>query len=181
MEEVYNFPLDILDFFLIWETLEIWNSDLIGKILNFEYPSSLKKHKLKHLKLPKNHFKTNLFFVQLKNLMSTFTFGTNLKIQTPPPLIKKSKFWMLGLIDVRQWSSPPPLDFSYFLWRFLFRRLPLPDIFVVFLNGVSFEHHSIVVPQTKALLQFSLLIWREGCCGGQTRTSPEGTTSQHPW
>ena len=30
---------------------------------------------LKHLKLPKNHFKTNLFFVQLKHLKSTFTFG----------------------------------------------------------------------------------------------------------
>ena len=51
---------------LNWENFEFW-----------ETPSE-KKHKLK--KWPKNHFKTNLFFVQLKHLKSTFTFGKKVKI-----------------------------------------------------------------------------------------------------
>ena len=67
-----------------------WGKFEIGKILNFRNPSLRKKNiTLKHLKLPKNHFKTNLFFVQLKHLKfslflksSTFTFGKKLKIRT---------------------------------------------------------------------------------------------------
>ena len=42
------------------------------------------KYSLKHLKLPKNHFKTNIFFVHLKNLKCTFTFGKQLNIRTTP-------------------------------------------------------------------------------------------------
>ena len=38
-------------------------SQKVKKVHNFLDPPQ-KKHKLKHLKLPKNHFKTNLFFVQ---------------------------------------------------------------------------------------------------------------------
>ena len=52
---------------------------------------------LKHLKLPKDHFKTNFFFVQLKHLKYTFTFGEKMKIE-PPPLIKKSKFRILDFL-----------------------------------------------------------------------------------
>ena len=47
-------------------------SQKVEKIHNFLYPPV----RLKNLKLPKNHFKTNLFFVQQKHLKSTFTFGT---------------------------------------------------------------------------------------------------------
>ena len=50
----------------------------------FGTPPKKTKHKLKRLKLHINHFKTNLFFVQLKHLKSTFTFGRNLNIWTPP-------------------------------------------------------------------------------------------------
>ena len=32
---------------------------------------------LRQLKLPKNHFKTNLFWVQLKHIQSSFKFGKN--------------------------------------------------------------------------------------------------------
>ena len=96
VEKVHNFPdpphQDVLDFFefvkkwkfdappldLIWEKVEI------GKILNFGSPPSEKIITLKHLTLPKNHFKTNLFFVQLKHLKSLFTFGEKLIIWPPP-------------------------------------------------------------------------------------------------
>ena len=56
---------------LIKEKLEI------GKILNFgTLPPQQKKQKLKHLKLPENHFKTNnLFFVQPMYLKSTLHLG----------------------------------------------------------------------------------------------------------
>ena len=49
----------------------------IGKIFNLWAPPPPQKKymSLKHLKLPKNYFKTNLFFVQLKHLKSTFSFG----------------------------------------------------------------------------------------------------------
>ena len=41
----------------------------IEKKLNFENPPFGQKNiSLKHLKLPKNHYKTNLFLVQLKHL-----------------------------------------------------------------------------------------------------------------
>ena len=79
--------------YLIWEKFEI------GKILGA--PLSKKKISSKHLKLPKNHFKTYLFFVQLKHLKSAFTFVKTLKIW-PPPLLSKSPhfelwtFWFLG-------------------------------------------------------------------------------------
>ena len=58
-------PPDNFDFF---ESGKNWKfnapPDLIGKILNFGNPPSGGKNiSLKHLKLPKNHFKTNLFFV----------------------------------------------------------------------------------------------------------------------
>ena len=40
--------------------------------------------------MPKNDFKTNLFFVQRKHSKSAFTFGEKWKSGLPPPLIKKS-------------------------------------------------------------------------------------------
>ena len=53
---------------------------------------------LKHLNLPKNHFKSNLFFVQPKHLNSTFTFGEKNE-NMPPPLLSKSPhfdMWFLA-------------------------------------------------------------------------------------
>ena len=47
----------------------------LGKFRILGTPPQKKNISLKHLKLPKNHFKTNLFFVQLKHLNSTYTFG----------------------------------------------------------------------------------------------------------
>ena len=49
---------------------------VIGKINN----DKKKTISLKHLKLPKNHFKTNLFSIQLKHFKSTFTFVKKMKI-----------------------------------------------------------------------------------------------------
>ena len=59
----------ILDFFEFGKKLKfddppldlIWENFEIGKILNFGNPPQRKNISLKHLKLPKNHFKTNLF------------------------------------------------------------------------------------------------------------------------
>ena len=76
----------------------------LGKILNwenFEFWEPLPQKKnvsLKHLKLPKNHYKANLFFVQMKHLKSTFTFGKNLKIRTLPPLLSKSPYFELWAV-----------------------------------------------------------------------------------
>ena len=65
-------------------------------------PPQKKIISLKHLKFTKNHFKTNLFFVQLKHLKSTFLFGTNMKIHTSNPL----HILNCGLFDFRRWSPP---------------------------------------------------------------------------
>ena len=102
VEKVHNFPYpplpqDVLAFFEFGKNWKYDDppppSDLIcEKIWNWESfefweTSPQKKNiSLKHLKLPKNNFKTNLFFVQLKHLKSTFTFGKNLKIWPPPPI-----------------------------------------------------------------------------------------------
>ena len=58
---------------------------ILGKIWNWENFEFLEPHlekniSLKHFKLPKNHFKTHLFFGQLKHLKSTFTIGKKMKI-----------------------------------------------------------------------------------------------------
>ena len=84
--------------------------------LNFGNPPSEKNISLKHLKLPKNHFKANLFFVQLKHLKSSFTFGKKMKINAPPSY-QKVQISNFGLFDFLCW----PL---HFLWHFLFWRLP---------------------------------------------------------
>ena len=79
---------------MIWTLFKFWKnwkfddppSDLILERIeireNFNFKKSpLKKNiSLKHLKLSKNNFKTNLFFVQLKHLKSTFTFVKKMKI-----------------------------------------------------------------------------------------------------
>ena len=77
------FSLQFFDFGKNWKFDNpnlIWEKFEIGKIWNFGNPPSGKNISLKHLKLPKNHFKTNLFFVQLKHLKSSFTFGKKMKI-----------------------------------------------------------------------------------------------------
>ena len=41
--------------------IHIWESPQNPAILNFGHPPSEKNKSLKHLELPKNHFKTNFF------------------------------------------------------------------------------------------------------------------------
>ena len=78
-------PQDVLDFFefgknwkfddppsdLIWEKLEI------GNILNFGNPPSEKNISFKHLKLPKNPLKTNLFFLTESFKVYIYIWGKN--------------------------------------------------------------------------------------------------------
>ena len=71
-----------LDFFEVGNNLKFddpplwpnWEKFEIRKILSFGNPPQKKNISLKHLKLPKNHFKPNFIFVQLKHLKPTFTF-----------------------------------------------------------------------------------------------------------
>ena len=104
--------------FWIWEKFEIrW-------LWIFGIPPQIWNISLKHLKLPKNHFKTNLFFLQLKYLKCAFEFGKKMKIWPPPPLLSKSpnfEFWTFWFLEL----TPPLLDFFHFLWPF-FLMLPLP-------------------------------------------------------
>ena len=71
---------------LIWEKCEI------GKFLNFGNPPQKRNISLKHLKLPKNHFKTNLFFVNLKHLRHIYIWEKNENIASPPLLSKSQNF-----------------------------------------------------------------------------------------
>ena len=85
-------------------------------------PSEQKNISLKYLRLPKNHFKTNLFFLQLKYLKCAFEFGKTMKIW-PPTLLSKSpnfEFWTFWFLEL----TPPP--FGLFpLVTFFFLMLPL--------------------------------------------------------
>ena len=107
----------------------IWTFLNLGKISNWENfefsgpPLKTWKLSLKHLKLPKNHFKTTLFSLQLKYLKCAFTFGKKMKIRTPPPLVKKSKFWILDFLIFGADPSPPFWTFSI-IWDFFFWMLP---------------------------------------------------------
>ena len=84
---------DVLD---IFEFGEEWKFDAppsalfgknlkLGKFRILGTPLKKRNISLKHLKLLQHH----LFFVQLKYLDSTFTFGKKMKIW-PPPLLSKS-------------------------------------------------------------------------------------------
>ena len=91
VEKVHNFldpslPQDVLDFFEFGKIGNLMTPPLgpnLGKTWNWknvefwEPPLNKRNTSLRHLKLPKNNFKPNLFFVQLKHLKSTFTFGKN--------------------------------------------------------------------------------------------------------
>ena len=106
VEKVHNFldppsPPGCFGLFWIWEKSEIWwppPLPNLGKIRNgenFEFwepPFRKKNISLEHLKLPKNHFKTNLFSVQLKHLKCAFTFGEKIENVASPLLIKKFTF-----------------------------------------------------------------------------------------
>ena len=61
--------------------MDIQKSDLYSEV------ALAKNISLEHLKLPKNHFKTNLFFLQLTENMA-------------PTLIKKSKFRILDFLII---------------------------------------------------------------------------------
>ena len=68
---------------------------------HFGGPSEKKNKSLKHLKLPKNHFKTNLFFVQLNHLKTSFTFGKKLKKN-----YQKVQISNFGLFNFLCWPLP---------------------------------------------------------------------------
>ena len=87
-------------------TKAISTYNIEGKLCIFGTPPQIWNISLKHLKLPKNHFKTNLFCLQLKYLKCAFEFGKKMKIWPPPPLIKKSKFRILDFLMF--FSDPPP-------------------------------------------------------------------------
>ena len=95
----------------------------LGKLWIFGTPPQIWNISLKHLKLPKNHFKTNLFFVHLKHLKFAFTFGEKNKNMASPPLVKKSTFWIMDF-----WFPEvihPFWTFSTFWDIFLIQWLPL--------------------------------------------------------
>ena len=95
MEKIWN-----------WKKIEFW-----------EPPLGQKNISLNYLKLPKTHYKTNLLFVQLRYLKSTFKFGKTWKFGTPPPSYKKSKFWILDFLIFG--ADPPFLDFFIFIFEAL--------------------------------------------------------------
>ena len=89
VEKVPNF-LDPPPSDLIWEKFEI------EKILNFGNPPRNKKNRsLKHLELPKNHFKTNLFFFSTEAFKVCIYIWEKMKIWPPPPLLSKSPYFEL--------------------------------------------------------------------------------------
>ena len=104
MEKVHNF-LDPPSPRMIWTFLNLGKN--WGKILNWENfefsgpPLKTWNLSLKHLKLPKNHFKTTLFSLQLKYLKCAFTFGKKMKIRTPPSC-QKVQILSVGLFDFRR-------------------------------------------------------------------------------
>ena len=104
--------------FWIWEKFEIRPPPLgpnLGKLSNWENfefwepPLKTRNISLEHLKLPKNHFKTKLFIVQLKHLKSAFLqLGKKWKYGLPPPLIKKSTFWTFSTFwDIFYFDGSP--------------------------------------------------------------------------
>ena len=99
-------PLGCSGLFWIWEKFEIWRPPpprtwfgknlKLGKFWTLGTPLKKRNISLKHLKLPKNHFKTNLFFVHLKHLQSTFTFGgKKWKSNLPKVQILNFEFWQI--------------------------------------------------------------------------------------
>ena len=82
----------------------------LGKTLNWENfefsepPIKTRNISLKHLKLSKNHFKTNLFFLQRKYLKCAFIFEKKMKIW-PPPSYQKVHILNCGLFDLRSFST----------------------------------------------------------------------------
>ena len=92
----------------LWTYTPNWTS--VGQSrswLCFRNPPQIWNISLKHLKLPKNQFKTNVFFLQLKYLKCTFTFGEKMKIWPPPPSYQKVHILNCGLFYLRHW---PPLQ-----------------------------------------------------------------------
>ena len=77
-------PLGWFGLFWIWKKLEFEDPPpqtyfgeklKLAKFWIFRTPHKTRNISLKHSKLSKNHFKTNLLFVQLKCLKCAFTFG----------------------------------------------------------------------------------------------------------
>ena len=77
VEKVHNFLDPPPSPRMFWTFLKLGEFWMLGP------PPQEKNMSLNHFKLPKNHFKTNLIQVQLKNLKSTFNYGETLKIWNP--------------------------------------------------------------------------------------------------
>ena len=125
----------------------------LGKIWIFGTPLKTRNISLKHLKLPKNHFKTNLFFVQLKHWKSTFTFGGKIKIKPSPPSYQKVQISNLGLFDFSWWPLPPFSDFFQFLLHIFIQLAPL--ILSCYKN--VFKHYSCPPITMKCTIIFNLI------------------------
>ena len=132
VEKVHN-SLDPPSPRMIWTFLNLgkfWNLTTpplvpnLGKIWNWEKvefsepPLKTWNISLKHLKLPKNHFKTNLFFLQLEHLSLHLHFGQTWKSWIPP-LLSKVDILHCGLFDF--WHRPLPSSpvglFYTILWH----------------------------------------------------------------
>ena len=99
--------------------------------MNFGTPLG-KNISLKHQKLPKNHFKTNFSFIQLKHLKSTFTFGEkNENIDFPPLLSKSPNFDFFGLF---------PLFVTFFNSNASLREAFQKNLIWLFLMQIRFCH-----------------------------------------
>ena len=77
------FSLQFFDFGKNWKFDNpnlIWEKFEIGKISNFGNPPSGKNISLKHLELPKNHFKTKLFFFSTEAFTDFIYISKKIKI-----------------------------------------------------------------------------------------------------
>ena len=96
---------------LIWENFEI------GKILNFGNTLSENPPlRLKHLKLPKNHFKTNLFFCSTETFKVYSYIWEKPKSLASPHLLLKIPHFELWTFLFLELTPPPPLWIFSTFW-----------------------------------------------------------------
>ena len=81
-----------------------------------ETPFKTRNISLKLLKLPKYHFKSNLFFLQLKYLKCAIKFGKKIDKKASPPLLSKSPHFELWTFLSLELTFSSFWDIFYFHW-----------------------------------------------------------------
>ena len=99
----------------MWENIVSW---MLGNYECWSPPPRRKNISLKHLKLPENQVKTNLFFVQLKHSKST-------GIRTPLPHLKKFTFLIQDFLIFGQTQSYTRLESKVFSLKRLYPSSPV--------------------------------------------------------